>query len=252
MHLRMIPDLFTPEARPFRLDGTNGEAVVAVHGFTGIPGHFTPLAGFLNEHGYTVNVPLVSGHGVDPEHLADADRAGWLESVLHAVNAVADHRRVHLVGLSLGGLLSILAAPRTAAATITTINSPILVRDKRLYLAPMVHRVVPPMDWSDQPTPQLDDEVAHLWQTLPGYHASSAAELTKTIVVAYRTARRLRRPSLVIQSRTDESVDPRSGSILANALGPDCRTVWLDRSIHNALLGEARDTVASSVLERIS
>lgn len=248
----MIPELFTPNAAPFRLDGTNGQAVVAVHGFTGIPGHFTPLAEFLNQRGYTVNVPLVSGHGVDPGHLATADADTWLESVLNAVNAVADHRRVHLVGLSLGGLLAILAAARTAAATITTINSPILVRDKRLYLAPIAHRFVPPVEWSEGATPGIDDEVAHLEGTLPGYHVSSAAELTKTMFRAYRTARRLRRPSLVIQSRTDESVNPRSGVLLASALGPQCRLVWLEESIHNALLGRARETVQVSVLERIS
>lgn len=248
----MIPELFTEHALPFRLEGSRGEAVVAVHGFTGIPGHFRPLAEYLNERGFTVNVPLVSGHGVDPDHLATADAPAWLSSVVHAVDAVADHRRVHLVGLSLGGLLSIIAAARTAAATITTINSPVLVRDRRLYLAPILHRFVESVDWSDRATPQLDDDVAHLWETLPGYHASSAAELTSTIVRAYRVARRLRRPSLVIQSKTDESVDPRSGSLLASALGPDCRLVWLDESIHNALLGQARAQVHRAVLERIS
>ncbi len=248
----MTPDLFTSHAAPFRLDGPNGEAVVLVHGFTGIPGHFRPLADYLHERGYTVNVPLLAGHGVDPDHLADSRWEDWRRTVVHAAQAVAGHRRIHLVGLSMGGLLSIIAAPRVAAATITTINSPILVKDKRLYLATIIHRFAPPVTWPDREPPELDDEVADLFQTLPGHHVSSAAELTSVMAIAYRTARRLRRPSTVIQSRADESVDPRSAVLLARALGPDCEIVWLDNSIHNSLLDRERQTIHEAVLRRIT
>ncbi len=248
----MTPDLFTSHAVPFRLDGSNGEAVVLVHGFTGIPGHFRPLAGYLSERGYTVNVPLLAGHGVDPDHLAGTRWEDWRRSVVQAAQAVAGHRRIHLVGLSMGGLLSIIAAPRVAAATITTINSPVLVRDKRLYLARLAQRFAPPVFWPDRSPPDLDEEVADLFQTLPGHHVSSAAELTSVMALAYRTARRLRRPCTVIQSRADESVDPRSAVLLARALGPRCDVVWLEHSIHNSLLDREREVIHAAVLRTIT
>ena len=33
-----MADLLDPLADEFRFDGTNGEAVVLIHGFTGVPG----------------------------------------------------------------------------------------------------------------------------------------------------------------------------------------------------------------------
>jgi len=252
------PDLFTSDALPFRLDGTNEEAVVAVHGLTGLPGHFRPLASALNEHGYTVNVPLLAGHGVDADHLATATSDEWERSVVDAVRAVADHRRVHVMGISLGGLLAVLAAPRTAASSVTTINAPIVLRTGRTLLQLLPVSIAERFA-DGAPGPSLDPAVEHLWQILPGYDAARgelerrlARELEKTLVRTYRTARRLRRPSLVIQSRMDEVVDPRSARILANALGPSCRTIWIEHGTHLVLLDHSRDEVSAAVLSGLT
>lgn len=248
----MIPDLFDPLCAPFRLEGSNHQAVVLVHGFTGVPAHFRPLARFLNDAGYTVNVPLLAGHGTNPGHMATTGRRDWLRSVEQAVAAVADHRRVHLVGLSMGGLLSILVAACSAAATVTTINSPVILRHKQTYLAPLAHRLHPMVTWPEDGTPPLDDEVRHLWLTYPGFPTVKTNDLLAVIARATVVAGRLRRPSLVIQSRADETVDPRSGTILAHRLGSGCRLVWLDHAIHNALLDGERHLVHRAVLERIA
>lgn len=248
----MIPDLFTPHAAPFRLEGTRGEAFVLVHGFTGIPGHFRPMAEFLADHGYTVNVPLLAGHGTTPDHMASMTADDWVTSVRQAAKAVADHRRVHLVGLSMGGHLALMTAQDVAAATVTTINTPVLVVNKRLYLAPVAHRLIPKVSWPEEPPPPLDPEVAHLWETYDWYHTVSAAELVKVMMRGYRAARRLRRPSLVVQSKSDESVLPRSGRLLAGALGEGCRLLWLEDSIHNALLDRDRHLIHQAVLDLVS
>jgi esterase/lipase len=42
-------------AAPFRFDGSNGEAIVLVHGFSGNPAHFRHLGGQLNSLKYTIN-----------------------------------------------------------------------------------------------------------------------------------------------------------------------------------------------------
>jgi carboxylesterase len=248
----VIPELFTPHARPFRLEGSNGEAVVLTHGFTGIPGHFRPLAEFLNLHGYTVNVPLLAGHGTTPEEMAGVDFDDWARSVELAAKAVADHRRVHLGGLSMGGLLSLIVARGVGAASVTTINSPIVVENKRLYVSPIAHRLMPEVRWPEEPPPPLDAEVAHLWGTYPWYPSAAASHLLRAMRLGYRAARRLRRPALVIQSKSDETVDPRSATLLARALGSGCRLVWLERSLHNSLLDSERDVIHEAVLSRIS
>ena len=247
-----LPDLMSPMAAPFRLAGTNGEAVVLVHGFTGVPAHFRPLAEHLNAAGFTVNAPLLAGHGTTREHLATTGADDWERSARQAAEAVSDHRRVHLVGLSMGGLLGIVVAGRVAASTITTINAPVVVRDKRLYFAGVARRWRPLVDWDVPAEPDLEEAVRMYSIPYPGFHTVSGRELVRVITRGYRASRRLRRPALVIQSKADETVDPVRGRKLARALGPSARQVWLERSAHNALLDRDRPLIHELVLDHIS
>lgn len=246
------PDVLDHTAAPFAYPGSNGEAVVLIHGFTGVPGHLRPLGELLHQAGFTVVAPRLAGHGASIDDLAGAGAEDWIESARRGADSVADHRRLHLVGLSMGGLIAILLAGPTAGATITTINSPIRFRDRRILLTPFLHRVRPVVWWPEEDTPRIDPEVADLWVTYPGFPTAAAAELLRLSRRARRAARRLRRPSLVIQSRADQMVHPSSGVVLARALGPGCRLMWLEDSIHNALLDRDRHLVHRAVLERVS
>ena len=195
--------------------------------------------------------PRLAGHGTSVEDLATTNAQDWIASARAAAGAISDHRRVHLVGLSMGGLISLLLARPTGAATVTTINTPVLVRGKQLYFARLLHRFLPRIDWPAEDPPDLDDEMMPYWITYHGFPTRATADLVVIMRRAVFAARRLDIPSLVIQSKTDESVDPRSARILKWLLGEHCRTVWLERSIHNALLDRERDRIAGAVVEHI-
>lgn len=247
-----MSELLDPLAAAFRLEGSNGEAVVLVHGHTGNPAHFRPLAAELNSAGFTVTVPRLAGHGTSMEDMATTGARDWLASAQSAADSVAGHDRVHLAGLSMGGLISVVLATRIGAATVTTINSPLLVRNKTLYAAPVARFFVRKVEWPDTGTPDLDDEVRPYWLTYPGFYTSTAVGLLSIMGRAVIAARRLKIPSLVIQSRTDETVDPRSANILHRLLGAQSELVWLENSLHMALLDRERDRITAAVLEQIS
>jgi carboxylesterase len=246
-----MAELMDPLAAAFRHEGTNGEAVVLIHGFTGAPSHFLLLADALNEAGYTVTVPRLAGHGTSIEDMATTNAADWIESARLAVDDVADHDRIHLVGLSMGGLISLLLARPCRAASVTTINSPVIVRDKKLYGAPVARFFVEKVEWADDGEPAFDSSLSHLWLPYHGFYTKNAGGLLWIGIRAVLAARRLRIPSLVIQSRTDEAVDPRSAGILKRLLGNGCELVWLEDSAHLSLLDGERDTITAAVLQRI-
>ena len=246
-----MPELMNPLAAGFRLEGTNGEAVVLVHGFTGVPAHFRPLSGFLNDHGYTVVAPRLAGHGTTLADMATTRADDWIASARNAAEDVADHKRIHLAGLSMGGLISLLLAGPTGAATVTTINSPVIVRDKRLYLAPVVRHFLREVSWPEPETPELDEELEQYWIPYPGFPTKSAMGLLSIGGRALWAARRVEVPTLVIQSRSDETVDPRSARILARALGEHARVHWLANSIHVAVLDKERDHIAREFLDHL-
>lgn len=241
-------DLRHPLVAPFRLDGTNGEAFVLLHGFTGNPAHFRPLGANLHGAGYTVIAPLLAGHGRDLEALADVRRADWIGDAVDAAREVGDHHRVHLVGLSMGGLISILIARRTSAATLTTINSPVVFGDRRIRFARIARFVKPEFRWPEEPAPALDEDVAPYWIHTPGFPLIAAAELFSLSREARKEARNVDIPAVVIQSRTDDTTHPRSGPILHRALGGSSTLVWLDDSMHNSLFDQGRHRIERSIL----
>jgi len=244
-----VSGLVDPLAAPFRYDGSTGTAFVLIHGFTGNPAHFRPLGRELHDLGHTVNAPLLPGHGTDAAALAGVTGDQWLGSTLDAVREVGDHHRIHLVGLSMGGLLSILAARRQTVSSLTTIDAPISFRRWRIHLAFLARHFVEEVHWPEEEAPPMDDEMRPYWIHVPGFPTSAAAELARVSYRARFAARRLHIPSLVIQSKVDETVRPRSGRLLAAALGDRCRLLWLEDSMHNALFDSERDAVRDAILE---
>lgn len=242
-----MTELMSAWVGSFHHQGTSGEAVVLLHGFGGHPGHYIPMANEFTTRHHTVVAPRLPGHGTSPEDLATTGADDWLAAAAAAADSVAEHRRVHLVGLSMGGLLAILLGRQTGAATITTINSPVAIRDPKVLFAPLARHFIEYAPANHVPVP--DPTLAHLWTPYDIHPVASVAELVKLVRRAWFAAGRLRRPSLVIQSRTDEVVVPSSGPLLAGRL--DARLEWLEQARHNALLDPVRDRIHKLVLELI-
>ena len=172
-----MPQLLDPLAGSFRHDGDNGEAVVLIHGFTGVPAHFRPLGALLNKHGYTVVAPRLAGHGTSVADLAATRGRDWIDSARQAAIDVSDHERIHLVGLSMGGLISLLLAEQTRASSVTTVNSPVIVRNKQFYASPLVRYFKPHFEWPADDPPDLEPAFLKYWLPYDGFPTKGAADL---------------------------------------------------------------------------
>lgn len=96
---------------------TAQSAVVFLHGFLGGPQQFDFLLPAAAAAGYDTHILLLPGHGGDYRAFLGSNRRSWQAYVQNELNTLcAQYTRVLLVGHSMGGLLSILAAleaPRT-------------------------------------------------------------------------------------------------------------------------------------------
>lgn len=87
------------------------EGVLFIHGFAGGPVLFKHMAERLNKKGYTISAILLPGHGTKPEDLVEITCGDWV----HAAKSGAEEllkkcERIHIVGLSLGGVLATIVA----------------------------------------------------------------------------------------------------------------------------------------------
>ncbi|MFP6584670.1 MAG: alpha/beta fold hydrolase [Candidatus Hydrogenedentota bacterium] len=87
-------------------------AILFVHGFVGGSNNFNDIPDLLAEkEGYRIKMMLLPGHGTSPKDFAETTAEEMLNAVLDEVNALKEkHKRVILVGHSMGGALSTIVA----------------------------------------------------------------------------------------------------------------------------------------------
>lgn len=86
-------------------------AVILVHGFVGGSNNFNDLPQRLADAGYRVRALRLPGHGTSPFDLEETPGSEILNYVIEQVRALkAQHRKVFVVGHSMGGALTVLAA----------------------------------------------------------------------------------------------------------------------------------------------
>jgi carboxylesterase len=246
-----VSDYMHPLAGPFRLDGELPATVLLLHGWTGSPAHMRDLGLELNDAGYTVVAPLLAGHGTTLEDMAGTGWRDWVRSAADPAFQVLESGDVlHLVGLSMGGIIALLLSLSLEVGSVTTINAPQLVRDHKARLAGL-YRGSARIDRTGQPVP-APPEMQKYQQQYDGTPVGTAAELTDLIRAARHNLGRVTCPVLVIQSKSDETVRPRSAEIIYDGLGSAHKgLVWLERSRHVAVLDVERDVIVTAILDHL-
>jgi len=246
-----------PGAEPFsaRRSGARGSVgVVVVHGFTANPIGTRPLGLRLAAEGYSVEVPLLPGHGTSARDLARTRYADWRRTVVNAVATLERGcDRIVVIGHSMGGsiTLDLAAYEQHPLAGVVTINSLVLDREEVLArIAPVLQYVVPfvPRDAAGMPTDDLAkpgvDEHAYAWVS-----ARAAQSYIAELPRIRDGLARVTCPVLVVTSPEDHTVDPANGDAIADGLTSAARVERFatPRSFHVPLL----DYDAEQLEERI-
>ena len=238
---------------PFRLGdvGGIGPAVLCVHGLTGTPYEVRPPAELLARHGFACLGPLLPGHGQTPQALAETSRADWLAAVLRAHEELeSTHERVYLLGLSLGGVLSLALAARRPVAGAVLMATPLeldwWVRWLVPWLAPLV-RLVPK-------TPAIRDPEARARH--PGYRRMPLRAVREMMHLQAEVLAQLARvtsPLHLIYSRRDPTVRVSDAErILRGVSSAERQVHYLSRSGHVVTVDLEGPEVACQALEFLS
>ena len=239
---------------PVFMPGHRPEAVLLLHGFTGVVGEMRYLGGRLNEAGFTVSIPRLPGHGTGRDDFRSSDRGDWLR---RSVDAYLDLRsrfeQVYVAGLSMGGLLTIeLAArfpiPRIALAAPAVTNS-----DRRIFLTPLLRFFIKKTassyteEESDPDRAVLADEYWR-WR-----YPQQVYELLRLQLRARHLLPRVEADSMIIVSRQDRTVPMKAADIIEKKIAAGkIRRVVLQESSHVVVDGVEKARVADEVISWFS
>lgn len=247
-----------PTAEPFLLVGeANKPACLLVHGFTGTPKEMRWMGEFLHGQGYTCLGVRLAGHATHPEDMIRSTRADWIASVedgYHTLCGLTDN--IFMIGLSMGGILSLLLATRLDVMGVVALSTPQrMPSDYPVWLMRMISRFMPfHRKGSDEPGSGWFDSSAYREHiSYPRNPVRSAAELKLLILEMREALPVVHVPVLLMHSRDDRYVLPDNMEHIYNKLTgvSDKTRLYISGSGHVLPRDAARQQVFQHTLEFI-
>lgn len=234
----------------YRFEGTNGKAVLIIHGFGGTPAEHYRTALALHAAGYTVDVPLLPGHGTKIEDLDKSSWHDWTHGVEIAYSSLhAKYPLTYVVGLSMGGLLSLYLAEQHPEIPALGVMAPALIyKSKANYLAPIILPFKRHLPYTSQF--HLDEDSLALLSA--GYNGSSvpaAIQMTRLQRYVHHHLKAITSPLIIFQSQSDEMVDPKTEEAVLKHISSSVKKgVMFEKTCHVMSLDSDREEIFKDIL----
>jgi carboxylesterase len=220
---------------------------VLVHGFTGAPKEMHSLGEHLGAQGHSVLGLRLFAHATRPQDLFRARWQDWLADVengFHVLHSVCD--QIVIMGLSMGGMLALIAGARLPVAGVVAMSTPYRLRQDwfaRLRpLMPAASLLIPHIgkgrpDW-------LDAAAAGDHLEYPDYPLRAVAELFDLLAEMRGCLPFVRVPVLLVNSRLDQTVTPDQTEAIADCLAAaSVERLMVEDSGHVVTRDAAREQV---------
>lgn len=104
---------------------------LVTHGFMASPAEVGWLGEYLAKEAYTIYVPRLTGHGIDPKHMRRMRWEDWYGDVLSGYHLLRQQcKKVIAIGHSMGGLLSMLLSVNEAVDALVLAATSITYGDR--------------------------------------------------------------------------------------------------------------------------
>lgn len=215
---------------------TVDHACLLLHGINGSPYDLEGLAEHLRGRGIAAHTILLPGHQVDARAARAYGWEQWLESAQAAFDDLArDHRRVSVLGHSMGAALGLsLAARDERVAALVALCPPVAVHPAWLPLVSVSHHVLPFL-------PKIYEDIRghrERWEYMKRPHpyivaARPLLSLLRALPDVRASIPQVRCPTLVMAARHDHVVPARDGEFVYRHLGSATKEfVMLEYSWH--------------------
>jgi carboxylesterase len=223
-------------------------AVLFLHGLTGSPVSWVPIARAIAAEDIDVSVPLLPGHGTTWQDMDTTGWADWLATAHTELGRLrSDHEHVIVVGLSMGGSLALaLAASQAPPDEIVVVNPALYIDSPLAPALPFLRYVI-------RTIPSIGGDIAHPDRDEYAYERTPLAPLAtfhRALKVLREDLWKVECPVTAMISGEDNVVSPRTLRFMRSNLPHPPHILPLRRSRHVATLDYDADTIAEVVLTR--
>jgi len=267
-----------PIGKGLFFEGTNGSAVVLIHGLTGTPNEMKYVANYLNKNGYTVVCPRLANHG---ESMQVLKRTSWQElyASLREVFIRGELSKfkgpVFVSGLSMGSLFALLLAlefkdrVKGVACLAPTLfydgwNTPLSKLFLPFAYTPLRHLAY----FKESPPYGIKNEI--IQQRIDKYYSSASLEDMEgaeqygypyfpitllhqlVLMVKYLTKKlpEMEFPVLLVQAKDDDVASVKNSKFIYDRISSKTKEIMLlYNSYHVITADQERETVAEKVTD---
>jgi len=241
-------------ARPLSAPGKE-PAVLAIHGFTGVPHEVGVVVEAAKDVGLRALAPILPGHGTDARDLQNRTWHEWVRAADEALEEVAADGPVVLSGMSLGSVIAAHLAARHGSRVRGLVLLGFAGWLPRLTTAwPLEAIRLLGLDRRDLYLPKLggadiaDENVRLVHPSYDVHPIRAAIELTKLARVVRAELGRITCPTLIMHGKHDRVCPPANVSRLLGRLGArDVEVVFLENSAHIITVDRERHIVRQRV-----
>lgn len=238
----------------FMFDRPGAPAVLLIHGGGDTPQTLRALGEFLHARGFAVAAPLLPGHGRRVRDFAQVDAAEWQQAALAAYDTLATgHPWTGVVGLSMGGALAALTVAARPAVPALVLLAPYLELPRGLRVAAVLSHVIglaAPYVPSQDTRSIRDPKAAARGLAYGVFTPAALRALRDTADAATHALRRVRAPTLIVQSVQDNRVAPAVATRALSRVGSaEKRLEWVSDGGHVITVDFGRERVFALTYE---
>jgi carboxylesterase len=226
------PDL---DGSTFSLKGKNGICVILIHGFTATTVEVRPIAEYLNHEGFSVNAPLLPGHGTSPEDMNRQTWKNWVDTVVEIYRQCkVDHEKIFIGGESMGGVITCYLAAMFPEIKGIMLYAPAIKVEKLGYskYIRFFRKVIPKNN-----NKEVQEKDVFPWQ---GYRVNPTRAAYQLYLLQKNTLKilsKVHQPAIIFQGKSDKTISPEGPKLIYNNIQSiNKEFVFLENSKHCVLL----------------
>ena len=210
-----------------------------IHGFGGSTKEVQYLCDFLNTQGIYTHMVSLAGHGGTKKELSATSHLDWIQSAEKAIAEFAPHK-VDLIGFSMGGLICVRLAALPYVNKLVFVNTPIYFWNIKVILGDIIGGI-----FSRQ-----FERVAYYTKSVSRVSVKSGIDFLRILRSSKKEFAHIRKPSLIIQCKNDETVWPRSAEYIRRNIGKSARLQYYSGGRHQLfcdMAAEFRDSACEEI-----
>ncbi|MFO7815914.1 MAG: alpha/beta fold hydrolase [Halanaerobiales bacterium] len=243
-----------PLAHEVRLKGAKSDLAILIHGYTGCPREMKNMGELLYDRfNFSILIPRLPGHGTNSKDFRTTDRKDWLRKIYEIIiNNENEYQNIHLIGLSMGSLISMLSSIHFDIKSLFLI-SPALYSKNRYIIFSHILKYIKPVLSNDY---QIEDEIEDpdLIDLLENYstqdYTKQISELHKLMLETRKILKDIKSDVKIVHSKKDKIVPLKSAHQIYNNIGSEYKKISIfENSPHVINYGAERDKLLNELIK---